>query len=295
VCRPIPGLSQQKCTYSSNHPMGSETISPTAHYTGYVWWASGLSHDAFATRTGRFMYDALRAPNAVARTFGLPTLPGMLLARHRVIDLRLARAIDRGEIGQVIEIAAGLSPRGWRFHHRYGDRITYIEADLPGMIAHKRAILARLGGESDHHRTVELDALAEHDLDRVASTLDPARGTAIITEGLLNYFDRASVTGLWSRIGRALARFPRGVYWSDLVTRERGRSLTAPFAAALGLFVRGRVHLDFADSSDIAQALASAGLDGVALDPRAFTGELPELELAGAGIVRVLEALATRA
>jgi O-methyltransferase involved in polyketide biosynthesis len=275
--------------------MSSEAISPTAHYTGYVWWASGLSHDAFATRTGRVMYEALRAPNAVARTFGLPTLPGMLLARHRVIDLRLARAIDRGEIAHVIEIAAGLSPRGWRFHRRYGDRLTYIEADLPGMIARKRAILAQVGGESDHHRTVELDALAEHELDRVAASLDPTRGTAIITEGLLNYFDRDTVTGLWARIARALARFPRGVYWSDLVTRERGRSLTSPFAAALGLFVRGRVHMHFSDSSDITLALATAGLDGVALDPRAFTTELPELERAGAGIVRVIEASAGHA
>ena len=33
-----------------DHP---ETISPTAHYTGYVWFANGQSHEAFATRTGR--------------------------------------------------------------------------------------------------------------------------------------------------------------------------------------------------------------------------------------------------
>ena len=39
------------------HP---ETISPTAHYTGYVWFAHGQSHEAFATRTGRLMYQALR-------------------------------------------------------------------------------------------------------------------------------------------------------------------------------------------------------------------------------------------
>src|SRR5687767_14536069 len=104
------------------HP---ETISPTAHYTGYVWFAHGQSHEAFATRGGRFMYRALRAPNVALHYAGLPTLEGMLLARHRLIDLRLSQAIDAGEISQVIEVAAGLSPRGWRFRNRYGDRITY--------------------------------------------------------------------------------------------------------------------------------------------------------------------------
>src|SRR6188508_3287909 len=99
-----------------DHP---ETISPTAHYTGYVWFAHGHSHEAFATSQGRVMYRALRAPNAAAQALGLPTLEGMLLARHRLIDLRLTQAIERGEISQVIEIAAGLSPRGWRLTRQF--------------------------------------------------------------------------------------------------------------------------------------------------------------------------------
>src|SRR6187549_69119 len=115
-----------------------ETISPTAHYTGYVWFAHGQSHAAFATRTGRLMYQALRGPNLIAGRINMPTLEGMLLARHRLIDLRLAQAIDAGEISQVVEVAAGLSPRGWRFRRRYGEKITYVEADLPAMIGNKR-------------------------------------------------------------------------------------------------------------------------------------------------------------
>ena len=113
-----------------SHP---EAISPTAHYTGYVWFAHGHSHEAFATRTGRVMYQALRAPNAIALRTGLPTLEGMLLARHRLIDLRLEQAIEAGEVEQVVEVACGLSPRGWRFAERYGDGVTYVEADLPGV------------------------------------------------------------------------------------------------------------------------------------------------------------------
>jgi O-methyltransferase involved in polyketide biosynthesis len=188
------------------HP---EQISPTAHYTGYVWFANGLSQPAFATRKGRLMYTALRAPNLIAARTNLPSLEGMLLARHRLIDLRLAQAIDAGEVSQIIEVACGLSPRGWRFRSRYGDRITYIEADLPGMLANKRRILAELGGETAHHYTAEIDALSETSIGDLCATLDPTRGTAIITEGLINYFDREAVLGMWHRFAAALRRFPR--------------------------------------------------------------------------------------
>ena len=276
---------------SRAHP---ETISPTAHYTGYVWFAHGHSHAAFATRTGRLMYQALRAPNAAAHAIGLPTLEGMLLARHRLIDLRLARAIEAGTIGQVVEVAAGLSPRGWRFRTRYGDQLTYVEADLPGMIANKRRVLAELGGETAHHRTVEIDALRDDgptSIDAICGELDPTRGTAIITEGLINYFDRSSVAAMWRRFARALARFPHGLYLSDIIMRQDNQTpLVAGFGMLLGVFVRGRVHIDFAHADDVLATLAAAGLPGAVLDPRDFALELPRLETAGAGVVRIIEA-----
>src|SRR5688500_5122198 len=242
------------------HP---ETISPTAHYTGYVWFAHGHSHEAFATRPGRIMYQALRGPNAVAHAARLPTLEGMLLARHRLIDLRLTQAIDAGEISQIVEVAAGLSPRGWRFRSRYGDRITYVEADLPAMIANKRRVLEALGGETANHRTIEIDALRDDgptSIDAICGTLDRSRGTAIITEGLLNYFERAHVIGMWRRFATALARFPNSLYLSDLILRRRRPSpLISGFSLLLGAFVRGRVHLDFTDAADVEATLTTTG------------------------------------
>lgn len=275
------------------HP---ETISPTAHYTGYVWFAHGQSHDAFATRTGRFMYHALRSPNVIAQRVGLPSLEGMLLARHRLIDLRLEQAIEAGEIQQVVEIGAGLSPRGWRFATRYADRITYIEADLPGMLAHKRRILAAIGGETAHHRTAEIDALADTgptSLAAVCATLDPTKGTAIITEGLINYFERDVVLAIWRRFAAALRRFPRSLYLSDLILRDGNRGLLSTgFSWFLSAFVRGRVHLLFETTEQAEDALESAGLVGILLDPRDFAFEIKNFEAAGAGRVRIIEAIA---
>src|SRR5215218_1359539 len=100
-------------------------ISPTAHYTGAVWASNGLSHPAFHSAAGGLMYNAMRLPMAITKALGGTKLEELLLARHRLLDRRLERAIESGEVSQVIEIAAGLSARGWRFSRRYGNRITY--------------------------------------------------------------------------------------------------------------------------------------------------------------------------
>ena len=273
-----------------------QAISPTAHFTGYVWFAHGQSHEAFATRTGRLMYQALRGPSLLAHKAKFPTLEGMLLARHRLIDLRLSQAIDAGEITQIVEVAAGLSPRGWRFRNRYGSAITYVEADLPGMLANKRAVLAELGGETATHRTAEIDALTHSGPTSIAAicdSLDPSRGTAIITEGLINYFDLETTRGMWRRFASALARFPKSLYLSDLIVREGN---TGPFVKGfswlLAAFVRGRVHMHFDTAEEAERALAEDGLVGIVHDPRDFAHELPDMEPEGAGRVRIIEAMA---
>src|SRR5680860_1088598 len=119
----------------------SDAISPTAHYTGEVWRRAGLSDPALATREGRLLYGSLRPTMALSAALGGDTLEAFLLARHRLIDRLLGEAIAAGRVGQVIEIAAGMSPRGLRFSRLHPD-LTYVEADLPAMAARKRAALA---------------------------------------------------------------------------------------------------------------------------------------------------------
>jgi len=184
---------------------GPESISPTAHYTGHVWQRNGISHDELGTVEGRVLFDALAPAMAVSKALGGPTLEGLLLARHRIIDERLTEAIDGGRISQVIEIAAGMSPRGWRFAERYGDRLTYIEADLPDMAERKCGALERIGSLGEHHRVVEVDALRDsgpQSLAAVAETLDRSGGLAIVTEGPGSYMLTLSPTDLSGNHGR---------------------------------------------------------------------------------------------
>ena len=274
----------------------SARISPTAHYTSFVWFQHGMSHPALATRLGRVLHAALRPMNAAYERFAeRPNLDMMLLARHRVLDHLLARAIESGEVEQVLEVAAGLSPRGTTFARRY-PVLRYVEADLPDMAADKRARLARAGLLRAGHEVVALDALADEGEGSVAGVcarhFDPARGTAIVTEGLLGYFDGPAVDGMFRRFARTLAGFPRGLYLSDLALRDElaGMRAARGFRLLLSLFARGRVHIHFADAAEARASLEDAGFGQAALHlPEAF----PELDVpvrARRHVVRLLEA-----
>jgi O-methyltransferase involved in polyketide biosynthesis len=190
-------------------------------------------------------------------------LEDFLLARHLLIDQRLELAIESGRVSQVIEVAAGMSPRGWRFAQRYGDRIDYLETDLPEMAARKRAALEADGLLGPGHRLEVLDALAEdgeRSLGAVAEGLDPAGGVAIITEGLLSYLDRPAVLGLWWRAAETLGRFPHGLMLSDLhLAGENRGATTAVGVRLLSMFVRGDVRMHFDDEKAALAALRSAG------------------------------------
>lgn len=271
----------------------SEAISPTAHYTGYAWFHYGMSHEALVTPQGRLLFNALRPLATLARSRGRPTAEGFLLARHRLMDALLEQAIIEGRVTQVIEIAAGFSPRGWDFKRRHGSRIRYVEADLPHMAEWKLQRLERGGLLQPGHRVQPLDALADIgplSLSALADRLDPKQGTAIITEGLLNYFDRESVLGMWQRFASVLSRFPQGLYLSDLhLARDNHVPSQRLFGQMLQAFVRGRVHLHFSDPAEALAQLQAAGFTDAQLhDPRQKpqAGEL----LPGAELVRVIEA-----
>lgn len=273
---------------------GSAAVSPTAHYTGETWVRNGLSHPQLATWQGRFLHGALALPNAASRALGGPTLEGLLLARHRIIDARLEELIQGG-VGQVVEVACGMSPRGWRFARRYGDRLTYIEADLPGMAQRKREALARMGSLGERHRVVELDVLREggpSSLEALAEGLDPAAGLAIVTEGLLTYLDDATVEALWARLATALGRFDRGAYLSDLrfARPDRGAPERA-FDLILSTFVRGKVHAYRGDEATAEEALCAAGFARVRLhrgdDHPAAADQRGD---AGAAVICIIEA-----
>lgn len=248
---------------------GSERISPTAYATGYFWYRQGLSHPALATRQGRRIDRIVRPLLLGTRLLGGVSMTALMMARHRGIDHVLGEAIEDGRVGQVIEIAAGLSPRGWDLKRRFGNKLTYVETDLPHMVALKRRLLADGGLLSPGHRVVELDALAEsgpQSLAALAAELDPNIGTAIVTEGLMNYLDAAAARGVWRRIAATLALFPQGIYLNDLyLWPRRTDPASVAFGMLLSAFVRGRMHVHFRNEEDAIEGMKDCGFDDAVL------------------------------
>ncbi len=271
----------------------SEKVSPTAYATGYLWYRLGLSHPAMATPQGKRLDRPFRL---LMKTLGGSTFETLMLARHKGIDGLLTRAIEAGKVSQVIEIAAGLSGRGIRMMQRYGDRLTYVETDLPHMAALKRRLLKDAGLlASAHHRVIELDALKDDgasSLAEVVKTLDPNAGTAIITEGLMNYLDPETAKAVWRRIARNLGGFPHGLYLADVYFTSQNRGFGAKvFGVVLSSFVRGRLHIHFESPQHGVEIMQSAGFRSAVIHE---TQSLPETrELAGqrgGDRVRILEA-----
>jgi O-methyltransferase involved in polyketide biosynthesis len=273
---------------------GSAAISPTAHYTGETWVRNGLSHPQLGTWQGRLFHGTLALPNAASRALGGPSLEGVLLARHRIIDALLEDAIAGG-VTQVVEIACGMSPRGWRFAERYGDRLAYVEADLPAMAARKRQALSEIGSLGERHRVVDLDVLRPNgpgSLESLLATLDPGAGLAIVTEGLLVYLDGATVEALWARLAGALRPFAPAVYLSDLRLARSQRGLAEhAFELLLGTFVRGKIHPYRGDEDAAGADLRAAGFERVRLhrgDEHPAAGEAGDDP--GAGLISIVEA-----
>jgi O-methyltransferase involved in polyketide biosynthesis len=266
----------------------SDRISPTAHYTGYVWARNGLSHPELETAEGRLLFESLRPTMALAGAIGPGTLEAYLLARHLAIDALLERSIESGEITQVLEVACGLSPRGWRFSRRYGERIKYTEADLPAMADRKRAALGRMDSLSEHHEVIALDVLSGDGLAAATDKLDRARGLAIITEGLLVYLPTEPVLDLWRRFADTLSGFTAGRYLSDMRLGADETAATRVFRAGLGVFVRGQVYQHFDDEQAVTAALLETGFGSA--EVHLAVDLVPERKAPGATHAHIIEA-----
>ncbi len=270
-------------------------ISPTAHYTGYVWCVNDMSHDALRTRLGRTLYTALLPFNAFYRTATkYADLNMLLVARHRIIDHLLDKAIAAGVVGQVVEIAGGLSARGFRFAQRYPE-LVYVEGDLPDMVATKSSLLESAGLRGANHHVVEINALVDDGPNSLFAAadrlLDKRKGTAIITEGLTGYFSTEDLEGMWRRFAACLEEFPHGVYYADILLGGDAPKAARWFKKLLEWFARGETYLHYSGSVECADRLHGAGFSAAQLlHPRGF-GHVgvpaPERE----HLVRLIEAV----
>lgn len=191
-------------------------LTVTALYTSGAWtWAEFPAADLLASRESRRVFNATNNVMALARLLRprTPSLRHSLVQRHAMIDA-IAR---QSACPQVLEIAAGLSPRGAAL----SESRTYVEVDLPAMVARKRELLGRSDGgravlARSSYRLVGGDA---RDVD-LAALVDPALPLLVIGEGLFMYLKADEQRALWTRIAALVARAPGSSFVFDLVPRS---------------------------------------------------------------------------
>lgn len=272
-------------------------ISISAHYTGYIWYKHGLSAPGFATSAGRVANALLTPVNAFLRLVAGANIDIFLLQRHSVIDHQVETLIKEQGVEQVVELASGLSPRGYRLKQKY-PQLQYIEGDLPGMAARKKALLEKIGHQPNHQvfpcNILESDG--EQSIKALLGKLDPNKKTLIVTEGLVNYFDLATIKTVWAQMAEGLKTFPEGYYVTDLYPDfvHHPSYKYVQFAQKLvGFFTRGQWPLHYRSDEAIQQGFSEDGFDDVEVhDPAEFYGKLNLPEVKTQTLVRIIRARA---
>ncbi len=187
-------------------------ISFTAHYTGYIWYSMGISHPVFATSKGKMLAKLVHPLESWAEKFVGGSMRTTLKQRHRMIDQHLTQLIELHPDLQVLEIASGLSPRGWNFRKKY-PHIEYRELDLPDMATIKTQALKQIDVHSPEVLSVDLFTA---DFEQAFQVFDPNRPLVVISEGLINYFNKAMLLQLLKAIHHYGQNFKELHYLTDL-------------------------------------------------------------------------------
>jgi O-methyltransferase involved in polyketide biosynthesis len=245
-------------------------IPPSALYTAATWhWGNIAGADLVTPSNAGSVFRVVNACSSLYRVVnpGWHSLRHTLLHRHIGIDHLLRQA----NCPQVIEIAAGFSPRGSSWS---GQSLThYFEVDMPAVIAAKRRLLeGTVAGKQVLCR--ENFALLEGDACAMDWTGFPLRRSFIITEGLMMYFDRSDQMRIWKDMAAFLRR-GGGEYVFDylpvpdqpsrslagrLLSRMRGRRRTFPCDGrsrdeiAADLKEAGFGHVEMHSSAQFARA-----------------------------------------
>ncbi len=275
-------------------------ISITAHHTAYTWYANHLSHPTFATPMGKFLYLSCKPWMFLGRTvLGVSDLESALLQRHLILDYLLEDAIKNSGVGQVVELACGLSPRGFRFANNpaYKD-LLYVEADLPDMALRKNNLLKKGGLVGKNHKVVPCNILTEtgdQSLEEIVGKhLDPSKPTAIITEGLINYFDRETMENLWRRMASLLASGAGGVYLSDNMPHPTGHPygfVVKSWNQIVRTIARGGFYMHFTSDQDAEERFRSLGFSQAkSMTPESFRDRIPVPVSRYPSFVRVIQA-----
>lgn len=245
-------------------------ISFTAHYTGYIWYQMGISHPILATTKGKTLAAFVHPIESWAEKYVGGSMRTTLKQRHTMLDAHLEALIQQHPDLQVLEIACGLSPRGWWFRQHYPE-ITYRELDLPDMAATKQAALRQIEQNAEDVLSVDLftDAFAS-----VFDIFDPQRPLVVMSEGLINYFEKPMLQQLIQAIAQYGQGFKALHYLTDIYpepTQNKLATIIWNSSRLLKWMSRSAFSFHFKTPLEVEHFFHEAGFNEIAvLQPKQF-------------------------
>ena len=245
-------------------------ISFTAHYTGYIWYSMGISHPVFATGKGKMLAKLLHPLESWAEKHVGGSMRTTLRQRHRIIDSQLTQLIQQQPDLQILEIACGLSPRSWNFRQKF-PQLDYRELDLPEMAEIKTQALQKLDQQAPQVLTADIFT---QDFERIFQGFDPGRPLAVISEGLINYFDKTLLNKLLQGITEYAQDFKALHYLTDIYP-EPVKNKLANFiwtsSKLLKVMSRSSFTFHFINPQEVQTFFGNAGFSSVeVIQPTAF-------------------------
>ncbi len=240
----------------------NEKISPTAKIIAYLRTFTDIPFTKeIATKSGAektFQELAEESAKSMIR------LTPRWEARYKVTNKILA---ERG-ITQVLEIAAGLSPRGLAMTENPG--VVYVASDLPQILEEEKeiaeAILVKLNSERPNLHFQPVNCFSMDSLSTAATAFKHDRPLAIITEGLFPYFTRGEKMTLARNIHELLEKYPGLWVTSDVSSKQEMEKLSPFFENVKKRLTRISSSTEsalednlFDDENDIKQFFEKAG------------------------------------
>jgi O-methyltransferase involved in polyketide biosynthesis len=140
-------------------------------------------------------------------------------ARYKVTD----RILREHGITQVLEVAAGLSPRGLAM--TMNPDVVYVVTDLPQVLKLEKTIAETILAKSNSHRSnlhfQAANALDMKSLSTAASAFKRGKPIAIVIEGLLTYLNRREKEIIAGNVHELLEKY--GGLWvaTDVNTKQQ--------------------------------------------------------------------------
>lgn len=189
-------------------------ISPTAKLVAY---GRTFTDIPFAREIAAAC-DAEKAFQTLSVAESLPLQVPFWEARYKITN----QIIAREGIRQILEIAAGLSPRSLALTDE--PDVVYVATDLPEMLEQEKAIagaiLAKMNIQRPNLHFSVANALDRDEVLQAATPFQVDKPVVILTEGLLPYLTRAEKATLAANVYELLARYSGVWITPDVSTKQ---------------------------------------------------------------------------